>query len=312
MGPALCFPPLREGDLVRLVSPASYPEQDWVDESVAILEGWALRVDVAPHAMDKFGFCAGRDEDRLDDLNGAFRDREVRAIVTTRGGAGAYRIADTLDLRAVRIDPKPLVGFSDITHLHLALWHHCRLPSIHGALAGSTAQATVRQLLMSTEPLTVQRRPDAVSAQVQVPGTAVGTLVGGNLTALATSIGVRLPDLGGAIVLLEDLRHKGLGFVDRLLTQLLMSGRLDGVAGIVLGSFEGFRDVNDRGWTIVDVLSDRLGLLDVPILGGIDAGHDLEGTDGKPDQTALPIGVTAHLDATAGVLTVQSPCAVHD
>lgn len=300
-------PVLREGDLVRLVSPASYPEQDWLDESVEILRAWGLQVDVARHAMDRHGFCAGRDEDRLADLNDAYQDRNVRAIVTTRGGAGAYRIADSLDFDAVRADPKLLVGFSDITHIHLALWHHCRLPSIHGALAGATAQATVRQSLMSTEPLVIQPRSDAISARVSVPGSAVGTLVGGNLTAVATSVGVRLPDLEGAILFLEDLRHKGLGFVDRLLTQLLMSGSLDGVAGIVLGSFEGFRDVEDRGWTIVDVLSDRLGGLGVPILGGVQAGHDLRGADGEPDQTALPLGVRAELDATTGLLTVDAP-----
>ncbi len=308
--PALSPPVLREGDLVRLVSPASSPEQAWLDESVAVLEGWGLRVDVAPHAMDRYGYMAGRDEDRLADLNEAFRDPTVRAVVTTRGGAGAYRIADGLDFAAARRDPKPVVGFSDVSHLHLALWHHCRLPSVHGALAGRTARATVRQLLMSTEPLVARRRPGAVSAAVCVPGTARGPLVGGNLTAVATSVGARLPDLDGAILFLEDLRHKGLGFVDRLLTQLLASGSLDRIAGVVLGSFEGFGDVVDRGWTIGDVLRDRLGRLGVPVLGGIDAGHDIEGADGGPDQTALPLGALAELDADAGALTVAPLCRI--
>jgi muramoyltetrapeptide carboxypeptidase len=290
---------LREGDLVRLVSPASWPEQGWLDESIAILEGWGLRVDVGRHAMDRHGFCAGTDEDRLADLDEAFRDPDVRAIVATRGGAGAYRIADRLDLDAVRADPKPVVGFSDITHIHLALWHHARVPSIHGCLAGPMAQATLRRLLMTTDPLVVARRPDAVSARVGAPGRAAGPLVGGNLTAVATSVGARLPLLEGAIVLLEDLRHKGLGFVDRLLTQLLVSGSLDGVAGVVLGSFEGFGDVIDRGWAIADVLDDRLGHLGVPVLGGIDAGHDLV------DQVSLPLGAIAEIDTEAGTLTVR-------
>lgn len=300
-------PPLvRPGDLVRLVSPASRPGDDWLRESIAILEGWDLRVDVAPHAMDRHGFCAGRDEDRLADLNDAFADPAVRAVVATRGGAGAYRIADSIDFDLVRADPKPLVGFSDITHLQLGLWGHCRLGAIHGALAGATAQASVRQLLMRTEPMVVHRDGTAVSAAVSVPGHASGPLVGGNLTAVATSVGVRLPDLCGAVLFLEDLRHKGLGFVDRLLTQLLGSGSLDGVVGIVLGSFEGFRDVVDRDWTIVDVLQDRLGPLGVPIVGGIPAGHDLTGPDGGPDQVALPLGRTAHLDADAGTLSFAS------
>ena len=209
---------------------------------------------------------------------------------------------------ACRTSPKLLVGFSDITHLHLALWRHSGIPSVHGALAGATAQSTVRQLLMTTEALTVERDPKTVSAAVSVPGRAIGTLVGGNLTALATSVGVRLPSLDGAIVLMEDLRHKGLGFVDRLLTQLLRSGSLNGVRGIALGSFEGFRDVTDRGWTIVDVLDDQLGGLGIPLLGGLRCGHDLSGADGEPDQVAIPLGTHAELHVDAGTLTVQAPC----
>jgi len=255
--------------------------------------------------MDAHGFCAGRDEHRLADLDDAFADPEVRAIITTRGGAGAYRIANSINFDAVRADPKPVVGFSDITYLHLALWHHCRIRSIHGALAGPTAQATVRQLLMTTDPLTVHRRDSAVSATVSSPGRASGPLIGGNLTSVATSIGSHLPSLDGAIVFLEDLRHKGLGLVDRRLTQLIRSGSLDGIAGVVLGSFDGFRDVVDRGWTIVDVLQDRLGGLGVPIVGGIFAGHDLNGIDGRPDQTALPLGATAEIDADAGTVRLM-------
>jgi muramoyltetrapeptide carboxypeptidase len=302
-GKALVPSVVQRGDVVRLVSPASWPETNWVQESIATLESWGLRADVAPHALDRHGFCAGRDEDRLADLNGAFADPEVRCIVSTRGGAGAYRIADALDFDLVRADPKPLVGFSDITHLHLALWQHCRLGAIHGTLAGPTAQASVRQLLMSTEPLTVHRHDAAVSAAVTVPGKATGPLVGGNLTAVATSVGAALSGLDGAILFLEDLMHKGLGFVDRLLTQLLRSGSLAGIAGIALGSFEGFRDVVDRGWTIVDVLEDRLGNLGVPIVGGIFAGHDLVGPHGCPDQVALPLGASANLDADAGTIS---------
>jgi muramoyltetrapeptide carboxypeptidase len=156
---------------------------------------------------------------------------------------------------------------------------------------------------MTSDPVTVQRDETAFSAVVSVPGRASGRLVGGNLTAMATSVGTRLPSLSDAIVFFEDLRHKGLGFVDRLLTQLIVSGSLDGIAGIVLGSFESFRDVEDRGWTIIDVLEDRLAALGVPILGGIPAGHDIELPDGSPDQVSLPIGAVVDLDADRGTIT---------
>jgi muramoyltetrapeptide carboxypeptidase len=124
---------LRPGDRVRIVSPSSPPERTSVERGAKILEGWGLRVEFGLHAFDKHGhFLAGRDEDRLADLNDALRDPGVRAIFTTRGGKGAYRIAHALDFEACVKDPKPLVGFSDTTSLHLALWHECRLAGFHG------------------------------------------------------------------------------------------------------------------------------------------------------------------------------------
>ena len=250
---------------------------------------------------------AGRDQDRLADLNDAFRDPAVRAIISTRGGAGSYRIADGIDFDAVRADPKPVVGFSDITNIHLALWAHVGLATIHGCLAGPTATAGVRDLLMSVAPLTIRRNPAALSAAIDVPGRAVGPLIGGNLRELAGSVGAGLADLTGAIVLLEDLRHVGVGQVDRNLTQLIRSGSLDGIAAIALGSFEGFNGYGDHGWTVIDVLRDRLGALGVPVLGGLDIGHDLVGSTDVTDQCAVTLGATATLDTDAGTLTV-GPC----
>lgn len=298
---------LSGGDLVRLVSPSSPPDRSWVAESVEVLESWGLRVDVGRHVLDEWGYMAGRDEDRLADLNDAFCDPTVRAIIATRGGAGAYRIADGIDFDAVRADPKPLVGFSDVTNLHVALWTHTRLATVHGCLAGPNATAGVRDLLMTLAPQTIVRNPGSLSAAIEVPGQAVGPLVGGNLREFAGTVGAGLEGLAGAIVLLEDLRHVGIGQVDRNLTQLIRSGALDGIAGIALGSFEGFRGYNDHGWTVVDVLRERLTGLGVPVLGGLDIGHDRTGPDGRPDQFAVTLGATANLDTSAGTLTV-GPC----
>lgn len=106
---------------------------------------------------------------------------------------------------------------------------------------------------------------------------------------------------------LVDGRAVGLGQIDHQLTQLIRSGALEGVAGIALGLFAGFEDYTDRGLTILDVLTDRLGRLGVPVLGGLDAGHGGSGIDGSPDQTAVPLGGSAVLDTAAGTLTVD-PC----
>ena len=298
-------PKLQPGDLVRLVSPASYPLLSDIEANISVLEAWGLRCDTGQHVLDEHGYMAGTDADRLADLNRAFRDPNVRAIVTTRGGAGAYRIADDIDFMAVQSDPKPLIGFSDITYLHLSLLQHCQLGGIHGCLWGSNAQHSVKQLLMSTDSITLTVNPNAVSAGVTVSGRAEGRLIGGNLRSVATSIGVRVPSLEGAILFLEHNRIGGLGSVDRYLTQLIRSGTLDGVVGVVLGSFECLRDFSDRGWNIIDVLQDRLGMLKVPVLGGIDAGHDLVDSSGDTDQYSLPLGSFATLDSSSGTLSIE-------
>jgi muramoyltetrapeptide carboxypeptidase len=296
---------LRKGDLVRLVSPASYPTQDLIDQNIETLRSWGLRCDTGKHILDQRGYMAGTDANRLNDINTAFRDPEVRAIIATRGGAGAYRISDDIDFAAVRNDPKPLVGFSDITSMHLALYNNCQLGSIHGCLFGNTAKASEKMRLMSTEPITLNRDANAVSATIQIPGRAQGRLLGGNLQMVATSIGVNLPSLDGAILFLEYHR-KGLGTIDRYLTQLLRSNRLKGIVGVALGSFEACRDYCDRGWTVTDVLGDRLQELNVPLLGGLNAGHDLTDRNGGLDQSNLPLGSLATLDADNGSITIES------
>jgi len=265
------------------------------------MTSWGLKVDLGEHIVDQWGYMAGRDDDRLYDLNTAYRDPAVRAIVTTRGGAGAYRLLDGIDFDAVRRDPKPLVGFSDITYLHLGLWQHCRMPGIHGCIAGPRASTSVRHLLMTNQPCVLRRDDHSYTAAMSTSGQASGFLLGGNLGTVGSLIGAGLPDLQGAIVMLEAETPPGLGlgFIDRNLTQLLRSKALDGVHGVALGRFPGYEDYSDRGWTLTDVLTDRLGQLRVPILGGLELGHGI-------DPVATMLGTQAHLDADAGTLTVEA------
>ena len=108
-------------------------------------------------------------------------------------------------------------------------------------------------------------------------------------------------------MLIEDLRHIGIGQVDRNLTQLLRSGVLDSVAGIALGLFDCFAGYVDRDWSVIDVLVERLAGMGIPVLGGLDVGHGGTGADGGPDQDAVTLGAIADMDVQAGTLTV-GPC----
>jgi muramoyltetrapeptide carboxypeptidase len=295
-------PPLRPGDKVRFVSPASSPEKDRVLRNAEILEGWGLNVDFGEHAFSKWSYLAGTDEERLADLNAAFRDPEVRAIFTTRGGKGSYRIADQVDFAAARRDPKFVIGFSDITALQLSLLKHCDQVSIHGALFIGPKEESVspythdalRQALMTTQDIVMAARPEEPTSRLTTSGTARGRLIGGNLDMVATSAGWALPDLHGAILLLEAI---GLypGQVDRQMTMLRKAGHLDGLAGIAIGQFTDFDF--DRPYSVIDILREHLAELNVPVLGGLPLGH------GDRPASAF-IGAIAEFDAKAGRLAI--------
>jgi muramoyltetrapeptide carboxypeptidase len=295
-------PALSPGDTVRLVSPASTPSRDGVAQSAATLEALGFKVELGKHVFDRLGYLAGSDEDRLADINDALRDRAVRALVATSGGKGAYRIADKLDFAALRLDPKPVVGFSEITNLHLAIWKHCRVPGIHGAAwnaeqFGPAPAESFQRVLTTADPVTVRSSPHEATSELTTHGVAEGVLLGGNLDSIAGTAGWALPDLDGAILLIEDV-EKGLGHIDRHLTRLINAGHLRGVRGVAVGQFTGFKAGNS-GWTIIDLLRDRLGQLGVPILGGLPLGHG-------DNPVAIPVGTPALLDCGAGALTISS------
>ncbi|MEH0823819.1 MULTISPECIES: S66 peptidase family protein [unclassified Micromonospora] len=296
-------PVLRPGDTVMLVSPSGPTRPERVARGVELLTGWGLRPVLAPNAYARRGYLAGDDALRAADLNTAFADPEVRGVICTRGGYGAQRVVDLIDMAAVRRDPKVVAGFSDITALQFALWRGARLASVHGPGAAWLDERTplrsaesLHAVLMTTEPVTVAATPDEETFAVRVPGRAVGPLLGGNLCLITASIGTPdMPDLTGAVLLIEEVQEPPYK-VDRMLTHLRRAGVLDGIAGVAVGQFTECAD----GWdtTIVDVLTECLGDLGVPVLGGLPVGHGV-------GQLTVPVGTLATLDADAGTLTVS-------
>ncbi|MEU8658978.1 S66 peptidase family protein [Actinoplanes philippinensis] len=291
---------LRPGDLVALVAPAGPVTETQAADAAGILTIWGLRTRAGRHTLGRRFFLSGTDDERRFDLEEAFRDPEVRGVLCLRGGYGTQRIVDDLDYGAVRADPKLVIGFSDITALHLALWHEAGLATVHGP-TGSTllndppTTAAARQALMTTVPLTVSAAPAAEDTPVHRPGQAGGTLLGGNLTLLAATAGTpHQPDLTGAILLIEEVNEAAYR-VDRMIVQLRRSGMLDGLAGVAVGAFTACPDA-DR------VLAEHLIPLNIPVLSGLPIGHG-------PTQLAVPLGVPAHLNADTATLTVQP--AVH-
>lgn len=301
----LIGPRLLPGERVRIVSPASIPDHDQVAYGADILKSWGLRVEMGLHVFDRHGhFLAGTDEDRLADINDALRDPGVRAIFATRGGKGSYRICHALDFAAAARDPKPLIGFSDITILHLALWRQCKIAGFHGPYIGwdrkyygANAAEHLRRALMEPEPLTVYQDPREMTAQVVIEGTARGVLMGGNLNMIGLSVGWACPSFADAILLIEAV-DTFIGGIDSALTQLRRSGCLDGVKGVAIGQFIRSGEPARGKWSAIDVLYDRLGELGVPVLGGLPIGHG-------PHPLTVPLGTMATLDTRARTLTIE-------
>ena len=295
---------LQAGDRVRLVSPASTPPKDDVHHLASVLEGWGLRVELGAHVFSQIGYLAGTDDERLSDMNEALRDEGVRAIFATRGGKGSYRIADRLDFRAALANPKFVVGYSDITALHLALYRACRLVGVHGAIsdlittpAGHESAFRLHSALTTTDPIVVQSDSSESTSSLTTRGRAVGRLIGGNLDTLSTCAGWALPSLDGCILMMEAIQM-GRGQVDRQLKMLTKAGHLKGVQGIAVGQFTNFETFVD-GWSVLDVLCDHFSDMNVPILGGLPIGHE------KNARTIL-IGTEAILDADTGSLRIAA------
>jgi len=294
---------LAEGDLVRLVSPAGPPDAGLVGIGVSLLESWGLRVEVSEHALESDGYLSAPDADRLDDLNAALNDPDVRAVIATRGGYGVQRIVDGVDFDAVGADPKLVVGYSDITALHTALWQRASVTSLHAPMAAwhgelntGATEKSLRDALMTTKDVRLERDPDEPTASVRANGKVSGRLLGGNLSTLVAEREA-WPDLTGAILFVEDVGEEPYR-IDAMLTEMLRAGVLDRVAGVAVGQF--YECVGGQGnWSAADVLTDRLGELGVPMAGGFPVGHG-------HGPRAMPLGTQAELDGKAGTLTVEA------
>lgn len=264
---------MRPGDTVAIVSPSGPPNAARLRQGVELLEGLGLKVVHGEHVSARQGldYLAGSDRERAADLQAAWCDPSVDAVVCSRGGYGAARLLDLLDFEAMRAaGPKTLVGFSDITALHHVFGVELGWPTLHGPMPAHLPQGADGQVEPeSWEHLraSLLEGPQPVrGTEALVPGRAEGVLAGGNLSVLAALCGTRYqPTFAGKIVFLEEISEEPYR-IDRMLTQLLQSGAFDGVRGIALGSWTDCGDPSA-------VLLDRLAGLEVPILAGLPVGH---------------------------------------
>ena len=304
---------LSPGDTVGIVSPASATFQS-VDVQIAqeSLEALGLKVKLGAHMMERHGYLAGDDKARAADINRFFEDRSIAAVHPIRGGWGSTRLLPYLDFDRIRDNPKIIVGYSDITALLLSIQAKTGLVTFHGPIAlgrwDTWSVDYVKRVLFGTEPVTFEPKrdlnPDRNSlvqtefrVQTITPGTARGRLLGGNLTVLTTIVGSGyLPDWDGAILFTEDV-HEEPYRIDRMLTQLKLSGALSKIKGFIFGGCSECTpgEGSYGGLTLEEIFDDHIKPLGIPAWQGAMIGH-------QQPQWTLPEGIQVEIDATAGTI----------
>ncbi len=294
---------LHPGDTIGIAAPASPFDQQAFDRGVRVLESMGYRVKIPENLFMKHGYLSGPDRERASQLMKLFEDESVRAVFCARGGFGSMRLLPLLDFETICAQPKILLGFSDITVLLVAIYNRCGMVTFHGPMVTTLkgdSEKTCSALIDavgSNQPLSLNAR----KAVILNAGRASGRLVGGNLTCLCHLVGTPYePRFEGHLLFLED-RGEAPYRIDRMLSQLRLGGHLDGVAGIILGSFLDCGPVED----VYPIVQDAFRHTAVPILAGFDIGH---GTD----NIVVPIGLEADLDTEDGSLRFQEPATHED
>ena len=270
--------PLQPGSTIRIVSPAGKIEEKHVMPAVNWLEKQGYTVKLGKHVFARHFQFAGTDEQRADDVQKALDDPDCDIIICSRGGYGTVRIIERLDLTRFLEKPKWLVGFSDITILHSRL-HNLEVPTIHGVMPRYffDDNGELREDLTTMMKLV---KGEGISYNIDVAefdrtGTASGQLVGGNLSIVSSLCGTKYDiDTRGKILFLEDI-DEFLYHTDRMVHQLKLSGKLDNLAGLILGDFTDMKDNESPfGQTVHEIFAEAVKDFDYPVCHGFPAGHD--------------------------------------
>ncbi|MBK6589709.1 MAG: LD-carboxypeptidase [Acidobacteria bacterium] len=301
---------LLPGDAVGLIAPASGVTAETWERAIKNIEDLGFKPVVGKFARGINGFLSGTDKERLSDLHWAFSDPAIKAVWCVRGGGGAPRLLPDIDYSLIRKNPKILIGFSDITALHLAIHQNCGLVTFHGPVASSQYPDYTKGHLLNVisrpsspykigvSEFNMAKESPFYRTEVINKGKCRGRLIGGNLALLSALAGTKyaLADLKGKILFIEEVNEPPYR-IDRMLTQLRQSVDLRAVAGIALGVFEDTSaSAGKTAQPVLDVIKDRLGDLGKPLIYGLSLGH-------IRDNITIPYGIEAELDVDDATLT---------
>ena len=306
---------LKKGDTIGLTAPGGFIVKEDLEEAVKSLERLGFKTYYRDNVLFRYGYFAGTDKERAEDLMHMFTCNSVDAIMCVRGGYGSNRVLDLLDFETIRQHPKALIGYSDITSLINAFYQKLSLVGFHGPVAISDFNDftihSFEKVLMSAKKhykYSNKREKDkdedvTFNQYTIVDGQAQGVLVGGNLVMLETLIGTDYePDFTDKIVFLEEVDEKPYR-IDRIITHLMMATNLNKAAGVVLGVFKACvidEEEKDESFNLRQVLTERFISIGIPCFYGMPFGH-------VRNKITLPVGIKARMDARKRTLTLIEP-----
>lgn len=297
---------LNYGDTIGIVSPSSPEKPEAIKKGIDFLINLGFKIKTGEHIYDKRGYLAGTDKDRAADIMDMFLDKDVDMILCMRGGYGSMRTLPYIDFDIIKNNPKIFVGFSDITAYLNSFFNKTGLITFHGPMASSnlgdeyTLKSFLDTLMKENKEYMIKNPPE-IDIKCEISGKASGKIVGGNLSLINATIATPYEvDFKNNILFIEDV-HEEPYALDRMLTHLLLCGKLQECSGFILGQFKNCTLPHyERSLTLEEVIEDRILSLNKPTISNFMSGHDYP-------KLTLPIGANAHLDTDNKIIQILEP-----
>ena len=299
---------LHPGDTIGLIAPSSPAPLDDLEKAVAAITDLGFNVKVGASCYESYGYMAGPEEIRAQDIHAMFNDPKINGIFCVRGGDGAIRLPRLIDMGLISKNHKVFLGYSDITILHLMFNLHGQFCTFHGPMPSTDMikdsfhgyeKDHLLKAICDDEPIGELKPYDgAIPMQTLVGGTAEGKIIGGNMSLICALMGTPWEiDTKNRILILEDI-DEPLYKIDRMLTQLLLGGKLETASGIVLGQFTNITHKDpERTFTLNKIFEDVVAKAGKPTL--------INGYFGHGDKkVTLPLGARAVIDGANSSFTI--------
>lgn len=297
---------LNYGDTIGIISPSSPEKPEAIKKGIDFLINLGFKVKTGKHIYDKCGYLAGSDKDRAADIMDMFVDKNVDMILCMRGGYGSMRTLPYIDFDIIKNNSKIFVGFSDITTYLNAFFNKTGLITFHGPMASSNLEdkytlKSFLDTLMKENKKYIIKNPPEINIKCEVPGTVSGKIVGGNLSLINATIGTPYEvNFKNNILFIEDV-HEEPYAIDRMLTHLLLCGKLQECSGFILGQFKNCSLPHyERSLRLEEVIEDRILSLNKPTISNFMSGHDYP-------KLTLPIGANAELNCSTKTIEILEP-----